>query len=205
MSARDNTKKDAPAVTEASGSTSATEIVAAGKPVFDEETGQQIGVMPDTPIILPSRDNGSGPVIPPDPIVVPDPELLEDVVKFARRYVVMTNSQADAAALWMVHTHTFNVFRTMPYLWVTSAVKESGKSTFMRVLRSLSAQPRMAGAISTAALYRIVEREQPTLLLDEMDATFKGDKERGEAIRSTSLIAFEPGIAEVNPPSSRDD
>jgi hypothetical protein len=47
------------------------------------------------------------------------------------------------------------------------------------------------GAISTAALYRIVEREQPTLLLDEMDATFKGDKERSEAIRGVLNTGFE--------------
>jgi hypothetical protein len=170
----ENTKKDASAGTEApSNASNATDTVSVnGKPLIVD--GEQIG------------------------IIVPDPELLDDVVKFARRYVVMADAQADAAALWMVHTHAFDMFRTTPYLWVTSAVRESGKSTFMRVLRALSSKPRMAGSISTAALYRIVEVEQPTLLLDEQDATFKGDKERGEAFRGVLNTGFEyDGVAIV--------
>jgi Protein of unknown function (DUF3631) len=170
----EDTKEDAPEATEASGTANESEGVSNGcTPVLDDD-GLQVGV------------------------IVPDPELLEDVVKFARRYVVMADAQADAAALWMVHTHAFDVFRTTPYLWVTSAVRESGKSTFMRVLRALSSKPRMAGSISTAALYRIVEVEQPTLLLDEQDATFKGDKERGEAFRGVLNTGFEyDGVAIV--------
>jgi hypothetical protein len=169
---RSDTKKDAPAVTEASGTSDKTETVSVdGKQSF----------------VLGERIED-----------IPDPELLENVVKFVRRYVVMEDVQADTAALWMVHTHAFDVFRTTPYLWVTSAVRESGKSTFMRVLRALSSEPLMAGAISTAALYRIVEQEKPTLLLDEQDATFKGDKERGEAFRGVLNTGFEyDGVAIV--------
>jgi hypothetical protein len=43
-------------------------IEVGGTPVFDDD-GQQVGIRPDKPIILPGRDNGSDPIIPTKPLL----------------------------------------------------------------------------------------------------------------------------------------
>jgi hypothetical protein len=108
----------------------------------------------------------------------------------------MSDVEAWTTALWIVHTHCNfqkdeETFRTTPYFWISSATKESGKTTLLRVLRSLSARPLMSSNISTGALNRVVETGHPTLLLDELDTVFKGNKERGEAIRGVLNSGFE--------------
>jgi hypothetical protein len=191
MSARDDTKKDAPAVTEASSQASVSANISAnGKPLIVDD--EQVGVVPepdnpdtwtksdkaaslDRTIILPSRDNGSGPVIPPEP--VNDPELLKDVVTFVRRYVVLTDAQADAIALWVAHTYAFAAADTTPYVAVTSAEKRSGKTRLLEVLELLVREPLPTANISDAALFRAIAKLTPTLLLDEVDAIF-GPKAR---------------------------
>jgi hypothetical protein len=49
----------------------------------------------------------------------PTGELLDDVVAFVRRYVVLSNEQATAVALWTVHTHAVDALGITPYLAIT--------------------------------------------------------------------------------------
>lgn len=104
---------------------------------------------------------------------------LDDLVAFLRRYVVMTETQADAVALWTAHTHAVAASETTPYLAVTSAVKRSGKTRLREVLGLLVHEPLSASNISDAAIFRAIDKLSPTLLLDEADAVFKA-REREE-------------------------
>jgi integrase len=60
--------------------------------------------------------------------------LLDDVVAFIRRYVVLTDVQADTLALWTAHTHAIDAAETTPYLAITSPEKRSGKTRLLEVL-----------------------------------------------------------------------
>lgn len=104
-------------------------------------------------------------------------ELLTELASFIRRYVVLTGTQADAIALWTAHTHAFEAARTTPYLHVTSATPQCGKSRLFEVLELLVAAPFKVDSISAAALMRKVDRDRPTVLLDESDNTLKRDRE----------------------------
>ena len=42
--------------------------------------------------------------------------LLDDVSRFLRRFVVMTEDQAAAVALWVAHTHAIAAADVTPYL-----------------------------------------------------------------------------------------
>jgi hypothetical protein len=142
----EDTKKDAPVATETSGTAKAPEGVSnGGTPVFDPDYGHQIGVRPDEPIII-GQDVSPDPITPP--VIVPDPELLEVVVKFVRRYVVLTDAQADAIALWVTHTYAFSAADTTPYVAVTSAEKRSGKTRLLEVLELLVREPLPTANIS---------------------------------------------------------
>jgi hypothetical protein len=99
------------------------------------------------------------------------------------RYVVLTDAQAVAVVLWAAHTHTIQAAECTPYLQVTSAMKGSGKTRLLEVLEPVVARPWLTGRTSAAALVRKVHAERPTLLLDESDAAFGGDKDYAEALR----------------------
>jgi integrase len=110
-------------------------------------------------------------------------ELLDEIAGFVRRFVVMSPAQSDAAAVWVVHTHVFGAAEQTPYLAISSAEKRSGKTRLLEVLELLVARPWLTGRVTAAVLARKVDAERPTLLLDESDAAFKGDKEYAEALR----------------------
>jgi hypothetical protein len=108
------------------------------------------------------------------------PSILSDMV---RRYIALVAAEADVIALWIVHTHCLEAAHSTPYLAITSAEKQCGKSRLLEFLELLVANPWLTGSVSAAVLYRTIDDLHPTLLLDESDATFNGNQEFGEALR----------------------
>ena len=109
--------------------------------------------------------------------------ILNEVESFLRRFVVMTEAQLVAVTLWCVHTYFFQFAIWTPYLAITSAAKRCGKSRLMELLSYLVSKPWYTSSASAASLFRKIDQVHPTLLLDEMDALFKADKEMAEAVR----------------------
>ena len=111
-------------------------------------------------------------------------DVFTDVSNYIRRYVVLTDPQADTVTLWVAHTWAFEAADCTPYLQITSATKRAGKTRLLEVLEPVVARPWLTGRTSPAALMRRVDgAECPTLLLDESDAAFGGGKEYSELLR----------------------
>jgi len=110
-------------------------------------------------------------------------EALSDVAEFVRRFVVASDDAIIAIALWIVHTHAIDAADATPYLQITSPQKQCGKSRLLEVLELLVARPWATAKTSAAALVRKIAKDAPTLLLDETDAAFGGEKEYAEALR----------------------
>ena len=109
--------------------------------------------------------------------------MLCGILSFIRRFVFLSDSQARVLTLWVVHTHAFSASAATPYMAVSSAEKQSGKTRLLEVLNTLVASPWMTGRVTAAVLVRKIDKDQPTLLLDESDAAFGGEKEYAEALR----------------------
>jgi hypothetical protein len=109
--------------------------------------------------------------------------LLFDLYVLIRRYVSLSEAQAVVAALWAAHTHTMEAAEATPYLAISSSEKGSGKTLLLEVLELVVAKPWLTGRVSAAVLIRKVDKERPTLLLDESDAAFSGEKDYAEALR----------------------
>ena len=123
------------------------------------------------------------------------PDVLEAVREFLSRYIVFTNeAQATAVTLWVAHTWVIEAFDYTPYLHISSPVKRCGKSRLFDCLRLLCAKPWPVVCPSQAVLFRKIERDAPTLLLDEVDAIFSasGDDNK-EALRALLNAGFERG------------
>jgi hypothetical protein len=106
--------------------------------------------------------------------------LLDTIEVFIRRFVIVDEAQATALALWVIHTWTIAAAHATPYLFVTSAEAECGKTRLLEVLRELVRAALSTMNISDAALFRAIETRQPTLFFDEIDAVFNPKaQERG--------------------------
>jgi hypothetical protein len=119
--------------------------------------------------------------------------LLDDVCRLTRRYVVINDHQATVTTLFSAHTYAVDAADATPYLSVGSPEKRSGKSRLLEVLELLVARPWLTGRTSPAALYRKVDADNATLLLDESDAAFKSEKEYSEALRGVLNTGWRRG------------
>jgi hypothetical protein len=117
-------------------------------------------------------------------ITVVGSDLLDRVSAFVRRFVSLSGAEAAVIALWVAHTHALDASYATPYLSITSAEKQCGKTRLLEVLSLLVVKPWLTGSVSKAALVRKIDSEKPTLLLDESDAAFGRDKEYSEALRA---------------------
>lgn len=120
------------------------------------------------------------PSAPPVPVLA---ALLGELVSLVHRFVVMTEAQAVAWALWVAHTHVLDAADETPYLSITSPEKRSGKTRVLEVSELVVARPWKTDRVSAAALVRKIDKVAPTLLLDESDAAFNGDEAYSEALR----------------------
>jgi hypothetical protein len=120
-------------------------------------------------------------------------ELLEALVVFLRRFVVMSDAQADTVAIWVAHSHAFEVADTTPYLAVTSAEMRSGKTLLLELLELLVKSPLPTANISDSALFRAVSQLSPTLLFDEIDAIFGPKARDREDLRGMLNAGFRRG------------
>ncbi|MGA7636617.1 MAG: hypothetical protein WCB00_06795, partial [Candidatus Acidiferrales bacterium] len=59
--------------------------------------------------------------------------MLKDVFNFIRRFVSLSPSQARVVSLWVLHTHVIDAADATPYLAITSAEKQSGKTRLLEV------------------------------------------------------------------------
>lgn len=128
-------------------------------------------------------------------MAVDGPALLDDLAAWLRRFVVMTAAQVDVAALWAAHTHALEAADHTPYLHITAPEKRCGKSRLLEALELIAARPWRCDHTTAAALLRSVERDQPTLLLDEWDAAKGSGDEYAEAMRGLLNSGFRRGAS----------
>ena len=146
---------------------------------------------------------------PTEPEPWPDPidgaVLLDMCVGAFERYAVLPDGAAESLALWTVFSHALDAFNACPRLIICSPDAECGKSTVLTVLGQLVSKPLPASNITPAAVFRAIEQERPTLLIDEGD-TFLGERKELRGIlnsghtRSTAYVVRTVGD-DFNPQS----
>ena len=104
--------------------------------------------------------------------------LLSSLSKLITSYVYIPRELADALSLWIVHSYLHDRLEVSTFLNLTSATKRCGKSLLLEVLSELVYRPLpVAGNITPAALFRTIQKFEPTLLLDEIDTYLANDPE----------------------------
>jgi len=94
--------------------------------------------------------------------------LLDVLAGIIRRHVVLESAQADALALWAVHSYAVarKIVDISPRLLIT-APSASGKTTLLRVLCGLADRAKFLISPTPASIWRRLEQGPATILVDE--------------------------------------
>jgi putative DNA primase/helicase len=123
--------------------------------------------------------------VEPWPEVVDTAALLQSIHDRIRRHVIISDSGALAVALWiaMSWVHERSAVHS-PLLMITSAERDSGKSTLLGIVGFLARRSLLSVGISAAALYRSIEKWQPAFVIDEADFIFRQNEDLREVVNS---------------------
>jgi putative DNA primase/helicase len=100
----------------------------------------------------------------------------DEITSIVRRFATMPSYGETLFTLWVAMTHLAGELDCMPMLFVTSPAPNCGKSTVLDLVERFAAKPLVGSNASAAALFRIIEQEAPTLILDEVDTYMKTDE-----------------------------
>jgi hypothetical protein len=106
--------------------------------------------------------------------------VLDSIVAGILNFIVIPKTKDEevphsyiALALWVVHSYVFAAFETTPYLHISSATMQSGKTLLLEVLEKLCSIPWLFSSVTVAAISRKIDQDKPTILYDEGDAANK--------------------------------
>jgi hypothetical protein len=99
------------------------------------------------------------------------------ITRAISKYMVMELGAAECVALWALFTHAIDTFGIATRLAITSPRPQCGKTTLLDILYRLVVRPLLAGNVSAASVFRVVEVAQPTLMIDEADTFLPGNDE----------------------------
>ena len=135
--------------------------------------------------------------------------LFNEIVQIIRTYIVLDSEEADASAIWTVHTYLTDVLDISPILIIDAPERACAKTLLQTLIGRMACRPLPASNASLSALFRAIEHWNPTLLIDEADTFFRdnaelhgivnaGYKRGGYVLRSeASGDSFEPRMFSV--------
>jgi Protein of unknown function (DUF3631) len=113
----------------------------------------------------------------PPPHSVDGNTLLQRVEARLRLHIAADDAIFTAATLWTAFSWSHDSFVHSPILLATSKEPNSGKTTLLELLKFMARRGLSTTEISAPALYRSIEKWQPTLIVDEADAIFRQNNE----------------------------
>jgi hypothetical protein len=131
---------------------------------------------------------------------------LDKVDEFLRKVLILqSDHDYSALTLWIAYCYSITRFTFAPRLCFWSPEKRCGKSLALEVVANLLPNPLMTSSISSAALFRILDKDKSkVILIDESDTVFgrNGDKEKAEALRQLLNASFKTGqvVVRCEPP-----
>lgn len=112
-------------------------------------------------------------------------EIYQNIKDILKNYMDMKEENYDIIALWIIGTWLHKHFPSYPYLFV-NAMKGSGKTRLLKLIKTLSWKGDMLASLSEAVLFRT----EGTLCIDEFEGIHGKDK---NALRELLNTAYKKG------------
>jgi len=117
------------------------------------------------------------PAVEPWPHPVDGEDVAKEILSVLNRYMVLPDHTPIAITLWIMFSYVYNLFDCCPILAAVSPEKRCGKTSLLSLLTALCQKVLSASNISASAVFRSVEKWQPTLIIDEADTFLKQNDE----------------------------
>ena len=103
--------------------------------------------------------------------------LLDEISKTIQRFIVMDKYQADIAALWISACWFVDDIQTAPIALINAPERACGKTQLLTLLGKLAPRAAQSSGISPSVLFRMIEKYQPTLFVDEIETVLKDNED----------------------------
>ena len=124
------------------------------------------------------------PAVEPWPEPVDGAVLLNELLATMQRYIVCARDTAVAVSLWCAFTWLIDRVKVAPLAVISAPEKRCGKTQLLNFIGKVCRRPLVASNISPAAVFRVIETHNPTLLIDEADSFLKENEELRGVINS---------------------
>jgi len=104
-------------------------------------------------------------------------ELLSEISTVIDKHIVCNAEVKTAATLWIAYTWCIEHVPFAPLAIITAPEMQCGKTQLLDLMGRLSRKSLMASGITSAAIFRVVDAQRPTLLIDEVDTFLKTNDE----------------------------
>lgn len=111
--------------------------------------------------------------------------VLSEMEGILRAYCILQDSDYRVLPVLALATYCIDAFSVFPRGVIKSPQKRCGKTVLLETLESLTHRALMASGISTAAMFRVIDRYSPTLLIDEADTFMQENEELRGVINSS--------------------
>jgi putative DNA primase/helicase len=121
--------------------------------------------------------------------------VLEELIACIGRHVVAQPHELLVIALWFMMAWVHDAAHWSVYLVVTAPDIACGKTTLVIDVgsRLLPRPAAMGGRLTEATLFRLIDAEQPTVLLDNADELFRRDKD----VRDLFIVGYTRSAAKI--------
>jgi hypothetical protein len=110
-----------------------------------------------------------------------EPELIEDIRRFIRRYLDLTDAFEQIAAYYVLLSWVYDAFNELPYLRFRGDYG-TGKTRALLILGSIAYKPFFASGASTVSpIFHTLNAFRGTLIFDEAD--FRMSDEKAELVK----------------------
>jgi hypothetical protein len=110
--------------------------------------------------------------------------LLDQLHDALTRFVILPNPHTtDAVVLWIAATHAQPAWAHAPRMVIRGPQKRCGKSRLLDVVEATCREPFISVNASSAAVYRSISNDPPTMLVDEADTIFGPKADGNEDLR----------------------
>jgi putative DNA primase/helicase len=114
----------------------------------------------------------------PWPESVDGAQLMADITLHFARHLSTAHADAPVVlALWVAHTYLIGSFQITPRLAITSPEKGCGKTTCLDLVEMVVRSPLLTANATAASIFRLIDADRPTLLIDEADTFLIGNDE----------------------------
>lgn len=103
--------------------------------------------------------------------------LADSINNLLNKYLSLPDGASETMTMWILHTYGVNLFDFTPRLCILSPEKRCGKTSLLTLLHYLSFQTIIVAGITTAAMFRSIDKWHPTVIIDEIDTFLKENSE----------------------------